>query len=167
MQRVLNSAFCPLLGTVLLLIASCSISGPLREDRSATKYFFPEPLSGWQKQAPQDEAEILYLHKQSGALLSVSSICDRYEESKLETLARSALSPIANQKDKESKTFQVNGREAFELFIEGKMDGVPVQVDFVSWRKNDCLFDFSVQASPIVSAQVREDFLNMVKKFRY
>jgi hypothetical protein len=158
--------FFQLLGLALLL-TSCSLGGPIRVDRTAAKYFFPEPLPGWQKLAPKEEAEILYKHTQTGALLSVSSLCDRYEESKLETLTRSALSSIEAQKDRDQKTFQLNGRDAFELYIDGKVDGVPVQVDYVSWRKNDCLFDFSLQDAPEISPKVREDFLAMIKKAHY
>jgi len=142
------------------------MSGPLREDRSAANYFFPAPQGSWTKLNPTEGIEILYQDKR-GALLSVSSICDRYEEAKLETLARSALSPIVAFKDKNVTTFQLDGREAFQIFGEGKVDGVPVQIDFVAWRKDDCLFDFSVQASPTLNAQSRTDFLNMLKKFRY
>ena len=156
-----------LLGTLLLLLASCSISGPLRVDRSATTYFFPEAPAGWEKKIPQDGAEYFYQHKSSGAVLSVSSLCDRYEESKLEILARSALDPVESQKDIESKTYILDGREAFEVYVEGKLDGVPVQVDYVSWRKDDCLFDFSIQAAPKISSKVREEFHSMLKKFHY
>lgn len=154
------------LAVFFLLCASCSISGPLREDRSATNYFFPAPQSSWTKLNPAEGVEILYQDKK-GALLSVSSICGRYEETSLETLARSALTPIAAFKDKNTATFQLDGREAFQIYGEGKVDGVAVQIDFVAWRKDDCLFDFSVQASPTLHTQSRADFLNMLKKFRY
>lgn len=154
------------LAVFFLLITSCSISGPLREDRSATGYFFPAPAPGWEKLSPTEGVEILYREK-SGALLSVSSICGRYEESTLETLARSALSPIAKFKDIETHAFQLDSRGAFQLFGEGKVDGVLVQVDFIAWRKDDCLFDFSLQAAPKLNSHTRADFLSMVKKFRY
>lgn len=132
----------------------------------ATGYFFPAPTAGWEKLNPSEGVEILYREK-SGALLSVSSTCGRYEESTLETLARSALSPIAKFKDIETKTFQLDDREAFHLFGEGKVDGVAIQIDFVAWRKDECLFDFSVQAAPKLSSKTRADFLSMLKKFRY
>lgn len=148
------------------MLASCSISGPLRVDKAATGYFFPEPSGQWTKQVPAEGVEILYADK-AGSSISVSSICERYEEATLETLARSALSPIENFKEIETNAFQVDGREAFQIFGNGKVDGVPVQIDFIAWRKDDCLFDFSAQASPKLQSRARAEFLAMVKKFRY
>ena len=154
------------LSVILLLLASCSISGPLRVDKSAGAYFFPEAKSPWVQSPPSEGVEILYVDK-SGASISVSSICERYEEASLETLARSALSPITHFKEIETGELQLDGREAFQVFGSGKVDGVPVQIDFVAWRKDDCLFDFSAQASPKLPARVRAEFLAMLKKFRY
>ncbi|MEZ4815607.1 MAG: hypothetical protein R3A80_10445 [Bdellovibrionota bacterium] len=151
---------------ILLLLASCSISGPLRVDKSASGYFFPPPEAGWTQLAPQEGAEVLYQNK-NGALLSVSSICERYEESSLESLARSALTPIKHFKDKDAGRFQLDGREAFQVYGAGKVDGVEVEIDFVAWRKDECLFDFSVQASPSLNSSTRASFLKMLKKFRY
>lgn len=154
------------LGIILLLLASCSISGPLREDKIASNYTFPEPMKGWTKLIPTDGVEVLYQEK-SGALLSVSSLCGRYEEAKLEALARSALSPLEKFKEIEMRDFELDGRQALQIYGEGRVDGVLAQIDFVVWRKNDCIFDFSLQASPKLTSKVRTDFLAMLKKFRY
>ncbi len=152
---------------LLLLLISCSFSGPLRVDRSAQNYKFEAPSIAWQLLAPIEGADFVFENKKSGATLSVSSICERYEEASLASLAGSALSPLGFFKEKERKVLFVDGREALEVYVESKLDGVAVEVDLVVMRKNDCLFDFSLQSSPTITNSERQDFLKALQRFKY
>lgn len=151
----------------LVTAVSCSLSGPIREDRSASNYYFPALGPGWTlAPSAQEGAEMLYEHG-SGATLSVSSVCDRYEDATLDSLASSALSPLIEQKELHRSTFMLQGREALEVLVQGKVDGVKVEVDLVELRKDNCLFDFSIQQASKILPKLRTDFFEAVNKFRY
>ena len=152
---------------LLLLLVSCSISGPLRVDRNAQNYKFQAPSSDWEQRPPLEGADFFFENKKSGATLSVSSICERYEEASLVSLANSALSPLGFYKEKERRSLTVDGREALGVYVESKLDGVAVEVELVVMRKNDCLFDFSLQSAPKISNSERKEFLKSLESFRY
>ena len=151
---------------LLLLVTSCSVTGPLREDRSVSNFIFPEPFKGWKVLPPSEGAQRLYQHV-SGSILSVSSLCDRYATAPLSRLVRNPLTPLGAYKELESKKLRIADRDAEQLHVSGSLDGVKVEVVMIVLRKNECVFDFSLQASPQIQNAVKNDFLNMVKGFSF
>lgn len=151
----------------LLLFTSCSISGPLREDRSASVFSFPEPLKGWKALPLSEGAQRLYQHLKTGSVLSVSSLCDRYATAPLTRLVRNPLSPLGAYKEIESQKLRISDRDAEQLHVSGTLDGVKVEVLMIVLRKNECIFDFSLQATPQIQNGVKSDFLKMVKGFSF
>jgi hypothetical protein len=152
---------------LLLLFVSCSISGPLREDRSASGFTFPEPLKGWKSLPLSEGAQRLYQHLSTGSMLSVSSMCDRYATAPLDRLVRNPLTPLGAFKELDSQKLRISDRDAELLHVSGTLDGVKVEVAMIVLRKNECIFDFSLQASPKILAGVKNDFLKMVKGFSF
>lgn len=152
---------------LLLLFASCSVTGPLREDRPASGFSFPEPLKGWKTLPLSEGAQRLYQHLNTGSVLSASSLCDRYATAPLSRLVRNPLAPLGAYKELESKKLRISDRDAEQLHVSGTLDGVKVEVVMIVLRKNECIFDFSLQASPQIQNTVKDDFLKMVKGFSY
>jgi hypothetical protein len=152
---------------LFFLFISCSVTGPLREDRSASSFTFPEPVKGWKLLPPSEGAQRLYQHISTGSVLSLSSLCDRYVTAPLSQLVRNPLTPLANYKELESKKLRIADRDAEQLYVSGSLDGVKVEVVMIVVRKNECVFDFSLQASPQIQNTVKNEFLSMVKGFSF
>ena len=152
---------------LLLLFASCSVTGPLREDRPATDFSFPEPLKGWKSLPLSEGAQRLYQHSSTGSVLSMSSLCDRYATAPLNRLLRTPLSSLGAYKELEFKNLRISDRDAEQLHVSGSLDGVKVEVVMIVLRKNECIFDFSLQATPQIQNVVKNDFLKMVKGFSF
>jgi hypothetical protein len=152
---------------LLLLFVSCSVTGPLREDRPATGFSFPQPLKGWKVLPLSEGAQRLYQHVSTGSVLSVSSLCDRYATAPLSRLVRNPLAPLGALKEIESQKLTISDRDAEQLHVSGSLDGVKVEVVMVVLRKNECIFDFSLQASPQIQNSVKNEFLKMVKGFSF
>ena len=152
---------------LFFLLTSCSVTGPLREDRSASNFTFPEPVNGWKVLPPSEGAQRLYQHLSTGSVLSVSSLCDRYATAPLNRLVRNPLTPLGAYKELESKKLRIADRDAEEVYVSGSLDGVKVEVVMVVLRKNECVFDFSLQASPQIQNTVKNDFMRMVKGFSF
>jgi hypothetical protein len=116
---------------------------------------------------PSEGAQRLYQHLSTGSVLSVSSLCDRYATAPLNRLVRNPLTPLGAYKELESKKLRIADRDAEEVYVSGSLDGVKVEVVMVVLRKNECVFDFSLQASPQIQNTVKNDFMRMVKGFSF
>ncbi len=152
---------------LLLLFTSCSVTGPLREDRPASGFSFPEPLKGWKALPLSEGAQRLYQHISTGSVLSVSSLCDRYSTAPLTRLVRTPLTPLAHYKELDAQKLRLDNRDAEQLHVSGTLDGVKVEIVMIVLRKNECIFDFSLQSSPQIQKNVKNDFLTMVKGFSF
>lgn len=156
-----------LLGTGFL--GACAFSGPLRTDRKASSYAYGSPGARWA--AVEVGAELASDHvfsaKPDGAVLSIGSLCDRYQDSKLEELTRDLVNPLRDAEVTEQKRVMVDEREGLLTDAHGTLDGVPVAMRAFVLRKNDCLFDFTVSAKTKLSPQDLADFDRVIQGFRY
>jgi len=152
--------------SAFLLLASCSVTGPLREDRKADGYQLGNLSSKWRVVALNSGADKVYLNTQSKALLSVNSLCGRYEDSSLEALTKELLTPMKQHIVLSQSDLTISGRRALHTVTKGNLDGVPVESEIVVIRKNRCLFDFNIYAKKIAVAE-RSEFLNFVKSFEF
>ena len=109
---------------LLLLFASCSVTGPLREDRPATDFSFPEPLKGWKSLPLSEGAQRLYQHSSTGSVLSMSSLCDRYATAPLNRLLRTPLSSLGAYKELEFKNLRISDRDAEQLHVSGSWHNI-------------------------------------------
>ena len=129
-------------------ISGCSIFGPGRVDSKAKHYDFQAPKGDWKFQkTTRGDADALYLHQKTGAILSIHSLCYRYEDANLNSLMNSLLSPISKPELIHEEERTIINRGALYRKVSGKMDGVPVEIAAVVLRKNHCLFDVFLQKS--------------------
>jgi hypothetical protein len=155
-----------LLSLIPLLAANCSVTGPLREDTKAAGYVLGKLPVEWKKQDLGSEADAVFYSNRSKSLISVNSVCDRYTDSRLETLTQDLLSPMKAVHVVAQEDLKISDRRALYTQVEGQLDGVPVESHLIVLRKNRCLFDFSIFGTKISGAE-KEIFLNFAKAFRF
>lgn len=149
-----------------LAVAGCSLSAPLREDPKAEGARLGTLPSTWTTRNLGSGADAEYFHGKTKALIAVNSLCDRYSDSKLETLSQDLLSPLKSVKVLKQEDLEVSGRRALYTEVSGTLDGVSVESQLVVLRKNRCLFDFSIFGTTL-NDEVKKDFLAFVKGFRF
>ncbi|HVJ64818.1 MAG TPA: hypothetical protein VM901_06155 [Bdellovibrionota bacterium] len=145
---------------------ACSVTGPLREDAKAEGYTLAKLPSHWKKEELGAEADAVFYSATTKSLISVNSVCDRYTDSRLETLTQDLLSPMKAVKVVHQEDLKISDRRALFTRAEGQIDGVSVQMSVIVLRKNRCLFDFSLFGTGITDAERRE-FMSFVQGFRY
>lgn len=152
---------------VFLLMSSCSLWGPLRVDEGAKDYQLKYQPKNWDKKTDWEEADYLFISKKSSAHITVQSLCNRYEIASLESLSKSALSPLKNREEIKSEKRMIDDREALTKRVKGTLDGVQVEIVYTVLRKADCMFDFFLTSYPQVNSGEEEEYEKLLKGFHY
>lgn len=158
-----------MLGLALLFALSCATPRARYSDgvvtRDVVKYRIGEPGEPWEPGKTADWGDVLFRHPESGAVLSANSTCNRYEDSPLRRLAENLLWGITGRQKLREGILPMAGREAYELELDGKLDGVPVRLYIRVLKKDACIFDFSCTAQPERFETVRETCLKFIDGF--
>jgi|GEM_PF-1244339 len=160
----------------ILLIASllpgfgCAVVFP---DRTAPKdqgYRVNAPPSPWHKLAVGDDpnaldsmkADTAYENPDTGAIISLNSICRKYAKSSLETLTDNLVRGVGDRKMTERKEITLDGEKALDSTFQGVVDGVFLQLRTVVMIKKDCTYDFihvSIPKREPGNSRAFDDFL--------
>lgn len=128
-------------------------------------YELGELPKGWVFQEGE-KGDAAYYSKEHKALISVRSICARYNEARLESLARDLLWGFTDRKIFREKRIPFADREALDLEADAKLDGVPVHIWVRVLKKNRCIFDFTLVAPPGRFDDARPAFVGLLGGFR-
>ncbi len=156
---------------LVLLVFQAACSGPratFRDGvvtRDAVRYGVGDPGPGWVIQKSGEYGDLMLRNEETGAYLSANSTCNRYEDSPLRRLAENLLWGLTEQNRLRESVIPFAGREAFEMELTGKLDGVPIQLYVLVLKKDRCIFDFSCAARPDRFDPVRESCEKFVKGF--
>lgn len=128
----------------------CAVLFPDRTAPKDREYNVSPPPSPWHKLAVGDDpnaldsmkADIAYENPDTGAIISLNSICRKYAKSSLETLTDNLVRGVGDRKMTARKQIKLDGEEALDSTFEGIVDGVSLQLRTVVMTKNDCTYDF-------------------------
>lgn len=97
----------------------------------------------WTSISP-DVADAAYLNNASGSIITSNSQCKKYEKSTLDQLAENIIrgSGIENIEIIEKKPITFSERDALQMIVQGKADGVKTFLNLLTLRKNNCVYDF-------------------------
>lgn len=133
--------------------------------RDKIRYRIGEPGPPWAVERPEEYGDLSFRDSSTGSYMSVNSTCNRYEDSPLRRLAENLLYGITEQLRLREGLFPLAGREAFELELKGKLDGVPIQLYVAVLKKDRCIFDFSCTSRPDAFEAMRPVCERFVKGF--
>lgn len=102
------------------------------------------------------------------ASISTDAFCGRaFSDRPLDALAGELSSALADRETKWTEDMMLDGRGALRVFVEGTMDGVPLNMDIVVVKKDECSFDFVAVMPPNAPQDVTFDFEGFFKAFHY
>jgi hypothetical protein len=137
-----------LICTMIISIAGCAILGtaddPVVKSSNAK---FSAPDSPFEK-SNVSSADQVWQSKKTGSTIAVNSMCQKYSDLSLKNLEQNILAGIENLKVIDDKTTNFDGREASRLLAEGTTDGVPIRIDLLIFKKNNCTYDLAYIAKP-------------------
>jgi len=100
--------------------------------------------------------------------ITTDAFCGKsFSDRPLDTLAGELTSVLSDRTTVSTEDFMLDERGAKRFLVIGKMDGVPLQMDIVVVKKNNCNFDFVAVMPPDASADVKRDFEGFFNGFHY
>lgn len=123
-------------------------SSPKKTSKDEGRYTTGEPGDGWSKVKPGG-ADKAWFHKATGATIYFDSNCkERFEDGKLTALLTHLTFGIAQGDPTREEEMMLDGRAALIRVQPGQIDGVQVRVGAVVTKKDRCLYDGLLIASP-------------------
>ena len=110
--------------------------------KERTRYRFGDPGSDWRRVSLSD-VDVAWVRDSSGHTLSVSSMCQDYQEAPLSALRRQQLVGFTQTERVEERDDMLDGRAALFSRWKAKLDGVPVELGLWTVKKDGCIYDFT------------------------
>jgi hypothetical protein len=156
-----------LFGVALGFVSACSLSGPLRVDQKATNYKFKTPASPWISLQDKADADEAWMHRATGATMSLRSLCHRYEHIPLKILNQNVLSLVNNAEVISQSEIRLDKRAALDTSFVGELDGVRVATRHVVLKKNHCIFDFTLSQVARIDPAHQQQFETLLQSFQF
>lgn len=149
-----------------LLLGSC-VSFNLGSGKvtSAKDVQWREPSSPFEE-IDSDHSDKAWISKNTGNTISYVSECGNNSEPGLQQMESEAMSAINNLTVLRSDETTFNGRAARMSVAQGTLDGVPVKMAFLVFKKNNCSYTLSyggVEKQFSTEENYFEDFKNGFK----
>lgn len=125
----------------LLAVSCVSVKFPNSKVMSAKDVEFKNPQVPF-KEITISNTDKSWLSEKTGNTISYSSECGNSELS-LQQLETDSLSALSNLEIMRVEEFTYNSRVARQSLSQGQIDGVPVQIALLVFKKNGCNFNLS------------------------
>lgn len=128
---------------MILLLSGCvSVELPNSKTTSAKDVQWSAP-GGQFKEIKATNADKTWLSSRTGNTISFLSECGNAADPSLQTLESESLSALGKINTISSKIYDFNGRAARNSVSTGEVDGVPVQLELLVFKKNGCNYTLS------------------------
>ena len=125
-------------------------------------------LPPYWKVIPLSYRAILFSHSSLGSSISVDAFCKgSFDDAPLNLLSHQLFYGLGAFKNIRQEKLMLDEREALRAVVSGTMDGVPVILDSVVLKMNECVFDFVYTAFPKNYSNGVRDFEGLYKGFKY
>lgn len=152
-----------------LALAAASACGAPRVSNGVYKdasvhYAIGAPGAGW-KEIVVDDANAAWFHEQAVASLLVSSHCEGVDDAPLESLTRHLTIGMTEVEIIAETRETLSRREALETELAAKLDGVPRRQTILVMKKDGCVYDIVLDASPASHAAARKGYESVKQGF--
>lgn len=161
-----KTSFC-LASMLVLALGACALGGPLREDIKATNYTVKSLMQPWAPIQEKADADQAWVHAKTGAIVSLRSLCERYEHISLKNLSKNLQTVLQDVEVVRSVERKVASRDAYDSVSRGTLDGVQVESRIIVVRKDHCIFDFVATEHPVLSSDSMAAVESLVDSFEF
>lgn len=143
----------------LLLLTGCSLSfGPDQPASAKNEEYKVKFKSDEWTSKKEDRSDYVWVNNDDGRIMLSNSFCEEFQDQPLDRLATKTFNTVDDLVIEKKDYTTFNNREAYRIEGKGKVDGVPVGLQLLNTRRNNCYFDF-VAITPLKSApEVNSDF---------
>jgi hypothetical protein len=161
-------------GCCFLFIQGCALLFPDRTAPKSQSYTISPPGSPWHKLAVGADvnatdamkADMAFENPDTGAIISLNSICRKYSGLSLESLTENLVRGIPDRKQIARKEVTLDGAKGLDTTFEGTVDDVFLNLRTVTLIKGDCTYDFIHVTVPNRQKGHLEFFDTFLQSFR-
>jgi len=153
------------LAMLVALSACVSLNiAPQKGERSRGVHFMPPPRPYLVLKSTT--ADAAWQNKENGNSISFFSNCNEPSPQSLEAVSRELFLDLRDLKVLRRELRLFNAREALDIEVEGRVEGVPTRVRAVIFQKNGCTYTLSHVGLPTVFETDREFFDGFLRSFQ-
>jgi hypothetical protein len=113
---------------------------------SQTAYRVGPLPAGWER-VDLKGGNVAFRHGSGGSILA-NGLCTGVKDVPLDVLTNQALFGLEQKQEMSRETFTLDGRAAERTRLTGALDGVPVELELVVLKKDNCTYDLQLVAAP-------------------
>ncbi len=111
-----------------------------------------------------EQGAVTFSNRDGGAI-SVDAFCERTDDVPLDVLTNHLLIGIGQRTERRRQGIVLDGRAALRTELDVFLDGVPLVLDLVVLKKNDCVYDLELIADRRIFAARLDAFNSFVASF--
>lgn len=146
------------------MIGCVSVKLPTTVVEKAKNVGFKAPSAPF-KSAKSPSSDEMWVSTKTASTISFFTSCSPSEPA-LKTIRTTAFSSLENIEISKEESISYNEREALKSNIDGKMEGVPVKIQFLVFKKNSCSYHLSYVALKENFEKELSIFTSFVNNFR-
>lgn len=128
--------------TIFILAGCVSVNLPGSKAERADNVNFQEPAHPFQSLTVRG-TDKAWVSKETGNTISYTSDCNNPSDPNLEQLQMDSLNAMSDLKIVSTTELDFNNRSARLATADGTLDGVPVKMTLLVFKKNNCNFTLS------------------------
>lgn len=120
-----------------IFVACVSINIKSKAPIKSIAYSYQEPDSPFKKMN-SEQADAVWQNPATGHAIAVLSECSETHDPSLSALEEETLQALNNHRITKSFNFSFQERDALRSSVEGSLDGIPVRMEIMTFKKNSC-----------------------------
>ena len=147
---------------------ACSSSGTYREGSytGGEADFHVGELDGdWTRIQVRDQNDLAFIHGPTSGVIQANASCQAGLDIPLEALRNHLLIGFTERETVEERRIELDGREALDVHLTAKLDGVPVEMRLTVLKKNECVFDMALLTAPADFARLEPHYDAFLRGF--
>lgn len=154
---------------VLALSAACGGATPTGHYQGGTfikgdERFHVTAPAEWQPISPP-AGDLAWRDPRSRSVISANATCKGHHDPPLGTLVNDLLIGTTDRRYLLDETIELDGRDARHEVVALKVDGVPLVYDLYVLKKDGCVYDLTLVATPPAYDGVADRFVAFVSGF--
>lgn len=152
--------------TALSICSSCvSVNLPNSGSTKASGLNFSEPSSPFSK-IKSEQVDYAWQSQKTGNTIAVITDCSAHSDTPLKSLENETLAALSDIKILSTEPGMFNGRESLMTSAEGKVDGVPVEISVLTFKKNACNYTLNYLGKKASFESEEKEFKKFVQGFK-
>lgn len=131
----------------------------------AEDYTYSNPEGSFEK-VSISSADAVWQSRKTGNTIAVNSMCQKYVNVSLTNLQNNILAGIEDLEIIEESQPMFNRRRSKRVLAKGNTDGVPIQIDLLTLKKNTCTFDIAYIGRTKTFENERTLFSKFLQRFK-